>query len=45
MADEKNIKELSDEELKDVNSGMKIVIDETPSFWRTILRFFFGIKE
>lgn len=44
MADKKETKQLTDEELKNVSSGMKIVIDEPPSFWQTLLRFFFKVK-
>ena len=37
-------KELTDEEVENAEGGMKIVIDDQPSFLRTLLRFFFGIK-
>lgn len=40
-----NAKQLTDEELKTVNSGMKIVIDEQPSWWKVILRILFRIKD
>ena len=38
------VKELTDEEVENAEGGMKIVIDDQPSFLRTLLRFFFGIK-
>lgn len=39
-------KPLSDEEIKTVNGGMKIVVEEEETSWfQTILDFFFKIKK
>lgn len=38
-------RELKDEELKDVNGGMKIVLTKTPKFFAPILRLIYRIKK
>ena len=35
---------LNDKELQQVNGGMKVVVDDEQSWWRSILNFFFKIK-
>lgn len=37
--------QLTDKEAENVRGGMKIVVSEQPSFFKTILRFLFGIKD
>ena len=43
--DSKRVKMLSDEELKNVNGGMKVVAEEKSSWVRTLLDFFFKINK
>ena len=38
----KKLTELSEDELKEVTAGMKIVVDDMPEFLRPILRMIFG---
>ena len=48
MADNRKSKEMTDEELGDVNGGMKVVvIDDDPeemSWWEKFLKLFFKTK-
>lgn len=48
MSNKENKKELSDDELKDVNGSMKIVVnDDNPdemSWWEKVLKIFFKTK-
>ena len=39
------VKQLDDEEVTAVNGGMKIVIDDQPSWLRPLLRLLFKIKD
>ena len=39
-----DVKQVTDEEIKTVTGGMKIVIDEQPSWLRPLLRLIFKIK-
>lgn len=40
-----NAVELSDEEVKDVNGGMKIVVIKSPKFFSPLLRLIFKVKK
>ena len=40
----KKLHELTEEELAEVTAGMKVAIDDEPSWWRTIVDFFFKSK-
>ena len=37
-------KPLSDEEIENAAGGMKVAVSEEKSWWRTVLDFFFKIK-
>lgn len=39
------LSELTEDELQEVTGGMKIVVNEPPSFFQTILRLIFKIKD
>lgn len=41
----KEAKQLSDEEIKTVNGGMKVAVEEDSSWFQTILNLFFKIKK
>ena len=40
----KDAEQLADEEIKTVTGGMKVVVNEEKSWWRSLLDLFFKIK-
>ncbi len=44
---DKDYKAVNDEELEEINGGMKVVVEETEEeagWWETIVNAFFGIR-
>ena len=43
--DNREVKQLSDEEIKAVNGGMKVAVEDDSSWFRKIADFFFNVKQ
>ena len=43
--DNREVKQLSDEEIKAVNGGMKVAVEDDSSWFRKIADFFFSVKQ
>ena len=43
--DNREVKQLSDEDIKAVNGGMKVAVEDDSSWFRKIADFFFSVKQ